>query len=63
MALNPDMSKVIIAWRGKSPMIWDMRAGETQEFEQCKIYHENNALCAPQKIEWRTDENSTLILC
>lgn len=63
MALNPDMSKVAMAWRGKPPMVWDMRAGETQEPEQCKIYHENDALSAPQKIEWQTDGNSILILC
>lgn len=63
MALNPDLSKVAMAWRGKPPMVWDMTAGQAQEPEQCKIYHENDALCAPQKIEWQTDGNSVLILC
>lgn len=63
MAINPELSKVAMAWRGKPPMVWDMRAGETQEPEQCKIYHENDALCAPQKIEWQTDGSSVLILC
>ena len=63
MALNPDVSKVAIAWRGKPPMVWDLRAGEAQEPEQCRIYHENDSLCAPQQIEWQTDGNSILILC
>ena len=60
MTLNSDMSKVIIAWKKKPFMIWNMRANETQESEQCKIYHENNALCAWQKIEWRIDKNFIL---
>ena len=63
MALNPDMNKVAMAWRGRPPLVWDMRAGETQEPEQCKIYHERDSLCAPQQIEWQTDGNSLLILC
>lgn len=63
MELNPDMNKVAMAWRGKPPMVWDMRAGENQEPEQCKIYGEKDSLCAPQQIEWQTDGNSLLILC
>lgn len=63
MALYPDMSKVALAWRGKPPMVWDMRAGETQEPEQCKIYYEKDSLCGPQQIEWQADGSSLLILC
>lgn len=63
MAMSPDMNKVVIAWRGKPPTVWDMRAVETQEPEQCKIYDEKDSLCAPQQIEWQADGNSLLILC
>lgn len=63
MAFNPDVSEVAMAWRGKPPMVWYLRAGETREPEQCKVYPENHALYAPEKIEWQNDGNSMLILC
>lgn len=63
MAFNPDVSEVAMAWRGKAPMVWHLRAGETREPEQCKVCPENHALYALEKIEWQKDGNSMLILC
>lgn len=63
MALNSDMSKVAMAWRGKPPLVWDITTVESQEPEQCKIHDNYDALCAPEMIQWQTDGNSILILC
>ena len=63
MTISPDLDKVAMAWRGKSPVVWNIYESPSQRPLQCRIQNSTDPLVSPLKMQWQIDANSILILC
>ena len=63
MAFSPDATKVVLAWRGKPPIIWDMLISGAQKPQRYMVQNIADAISSPEQIIWQTNGNSILVLC
>lgn len=63
MSISPDLTKLAVAWRGKLPLVWDLRGTGTQRPLQCRVRNSSDALFAPLSMQWHANANSIMILC
>ena len=59
---SPDLQKVAMSWRGKPPVVFDITPGETRP-SSFNVLRNNPALLAADRIKWKQDSSSVLILC
>lgn len=59
---SPDLSKVAIAWRGKPPVVFDIMSADSQN-SRYWVLDNHSALWAADRIKWKQDSSSVLILC
>ena len=59
---SPDLNKVAMAWRGKPPVVFDIMFGNSRH-SRFWVLDNNPALWAADRIKWKQDSSSVLILC
>ena len=62
MSFSPDLSKVVLVWRGKLPLVFDLTDNQRQPTE-CRQFGTNTDLFAVERIIWQQDSTSLLALC
>ncbi|KAL9093906.1 MAG: hypothetical protein Q9165_003829 [Trypethelium subeluteriae] len=63
MAFSPDLTKLALAWRGKSPLIWNFGVSDHQVIRRYSIPHSTGSMNAPEVLKWLPDGSSLLVLC
>ena len=58
---SPDLAKVAMAWRGRPPVVFDITPNEYHF--RYRVLDINSSLLAADRIKWKQDSSSVLILC
>lgn len=61
-ALSPDLTSVAMAWRGRTPIVEDLRSRGKQPL-RCRSLGFSDPLMDPEQLVWRPDGSRLLILC
>ncbi|KAL8305269.1 hypothetical protein RB600_008244 [Gaeumannomyces tritici] len=61
-ALSPDLTRVAMAWRGRTPIVEDLRSRGKQPL-RCRSRGFSDPLMYPEQLVWHPDGSRLLILC
>ncbi|KLU86620.1 NACHT and WD domain-containing protein [Magnaporthiopsis poae ATCC 64411] len=61
-ALSPDLTRVAMAWRGRTPIVEDLRSRGKQPL-RCRSLGFSDPLMYPEQLVWHPDGSQLLILC
>ena len=63
VAFKPDLTKIAMAWRGKTPLVWDIAPERNQSPYRCNFSDSSESIYAPEFLKWQSEGDSLLILC
>ncbi|EJT80596.1 NACHT and WD domain-containing protein [Gaeumannomyces tritici R3-111a-1] len=61
-ALSPDLTRVAMAWRGRTPIVEDLRSRGKQPL-RCRSRGSSDPLMYPEQLVWHPDGSQLMILC
>lgn len=63
VAISPDVTKVAMGWRGRPPLIWDLRGDRGSSLLKCPTKGFDDPCMYPKRLQWHPESGSLLILC
>lgn len=62
-SISPDGTKVAMGWRGRPPLVWDLRNGHGAVPLKCRSRAVSDSAMYPKDLVWHPDSGSLVVLC